>query len=109
MCVGQGFRGHSRGVAEKMGDAPNLDAAIGEMANKLDQHYRLTFAESVRDACFSKCVGKPGERITNGERQCLDNCSQRYADFKELVAASISPVYEQIHGMKGQGAGGPLG
>jgi len=82
-----------------MDGPPNIDAAIGEMAQKLDLHYRGLFAESVRDACFKKCITRPGDKMSGAEKACLDSCSQRYADVKELVAASVGPIYEKIHGM----------
>ena len=48
----------------------------------------------MRDACFDKCVTRPGSSMSSGEMNCLARCCDRYVDATKVVSGTIISVGE---------------
>mmetsp|Transcript_64181 Transcript_64181/g.171819 ORF Transcript_64181/g.171819 Transcript_64181/m.171819 type:complete len:89 (-) Transcript_64181:35-301(-) len=43
----------------------------------------------ITELCWDKCVSKPGKDLTDTERTCLANCSERFLDTSMFVVNRI--------------------
>ena len=51
--------------------------------------------QNVRDACFDKCVTKPGSSMSSSELHCLARCCDRYVDATKVVSGTIIASYKR--------------
>ncbi|KAF9048401.1 Tim10/DDP family zinc finger-domain-containing protein [Panaeolus papilionaceus] len=42
------------------------------------------------DRCYAKCVTKPGDSLSNSEKQCLSRCFDRYMDAFNIVSRTYT-------------------
>ena len=57
--------------------------------------------QNVRDACFDKCVSRPGSSMSSGEMNCLARCCDRYVDATKVVSGTIISVGESQNSRAG--------
>ena len=57
--------------------------------------------QNVRDACFDKCVTRPGSSMSSGEMSCLARCCDRYVDATKVVSGTVVATYKREEALGG--------
>ncbi|EKX47837.1 hypothetical protein GUITHDRAFT_69150, partial [Guillardia theta CCMP2712] len=47
----------------------------------------------ITDICWDKCVSKPGKELTDAEKNCIANCSERFLDTSMFVVNRIQVLF----------------
>lgn len=51
---------------------------------------RPSHAQPARLPPQDKCMGNPGNRLSNSEETCLSNCAKRYLDVTRMAVEKLS-------------------
>ncbi|KAJ1505132.1 hypothetical protein HMI55_001730 [Coelomomyces lativittatus] len=69
----------------------------------LKQKGRLNakFQNKVSEACFTKCISKPGTKLDSSDETCLSKCMDRYLEAWDIVSkAYVSRIQKEVPSMK---------
>mmetsp|Transcript_52264 Transcript_52264/g.124486 ORF Transcript_52264/g.124486 Transcript_52264/m.124486 type:complete len:86 (+) Transcript_52264:38-295(+) len=70
--------------------AKQLDAkSAKEVQTFIEHQHQIQQIQAVvgkiTDLCWEKCVSKPGASLTDSEKNCIANCSERFLDTSMFV------------------------
>ncbi|KAF8072105.1 Tim10/DDP family zinc finger-domain-containing protein [Lyophyllum atratum] len=77
------------------GSSPtDLSAKKEAIMNSVRQEIALANAQELmnkaNERCFTKCVTKPGESLSNAEQTCLSRCLDRYLEAFNIVSRTYT-------------------
>jgi hypothetical protein len=58
--------------------------------------YLQTAIMEAADKCLQGCISKPGARLTNDEKNCLDRCMNPYNKSCELLQRLQSEYFQEL-------------
>ncbi|KAM7454433.1 mitochondrial intermembrane space complex subunit Tim13 [Blastocystis sp. ATCC 50177/Nand II] len=67
-----------------------LEAALQNVRNELNQGHMQEIMKSIQEKCFNLCISSPGASLSNKDKTCLSNCSDRYIDTMQEVSKAIA-------------------
>eukprot|EP00466_Bigelowiella_natans_P016812 jgi/Bigna1/76916/fgenesh1_pg.44_\ len=77
--------GEMRSMSTKEKDA-YVEKKLLEHKRALYQEFEVnrhqTILESVCHRCFNHCVNKPGNKLTNGQKKCIEDCTLNLLDYQ---------------------------
>lgn len=62
--------------------AARMQAFIAEENQKAQVQQIIS---KLTDTCWDKCMGKPGAKLSNWERDCIGNCAERFLDASIFI------------------------
>uniref|UniRef100_A0A914LKQ0 Mitochondrial import inner membrane translocase subunit n=3 Tax=Meloidogyne TaxID=189290 RepID=A0A914LKQ0_MELIC len=77
------------------------DKAINSLRQQAILLNLQSLVSEVADKCTRKCITAPGTSLSNGEKQCLQRCMDRFIESHNLV----SKTWLNVQSSRSSGAG----
>ncbi|PXF40104.1 Mitochondrial import inner membrane translocase subunit Tim8 A [Gracilariopsis chorda] len=65
----------------------NQKAAVQQIISKLT------------DTCWDKCMGKPGNKLSSWETDCISNCAERFLDTSIFIVQRMEKQAQSRNGI----------
>ncbi|PPQ73975.1 hypothetical protein CVT24_012537 [Panaeolus cyanescens] len=73
---------------------PDVQALKEQTMNAIRQELALANVQELMnksgDRCYTKCITKPGDSLSNSEKQCLSRCFDRYMEAFNIVSRTYT-------------------
>mmetsp|Transcript_32955 Transcript_32955/g.92282 ORF Transcript_32955/g.92282 Transcript_32955/m.92282 type:complete len:85 (-) Transcript_32955:113-367(-) len=55
----------------------------------------MDLVSKMQDRCFTDCVRDPGDHFSTQQRECINNCVDRFREARSLVNHSFNELMEK--------------
>ena len=81
---------------EMAGGSPSIDQNVSSLKHRLAVDFMAILSTAMEDTCFTRCIPKPGLKMSKNEERCLGECLKRFLEAWNITSQTVASVNDKM-------------